>query len=124
MDVLLLRLGHGVELMVEMIAIAVIAIGALEAIVNMTRVFLAGESTGLERRAIWLDFARWLVAALTFQLAADLAGTAFAPNWEDIGHLAAIAAIRTFLSHFLDREVDNARKLQHRSERDALPRPA
>jgi uncharacterized membrane protein len=31
----------------------------------------------------------------------------------EIGHLGAIAAIRTVLSHFLDREVENTRRLQH-----------
>jgi uncharacterized membrane protein len=79
---------------------------------SIMRVIATPHSTGDERRAVWLDFARWLVAALTFQLAADLIGTSFSPTWNEIGHLGAIAGIRTFLSYFLDREVDNTRRLQ------------
>jgi uncharacterized membrane protein len=62
-------------------------------------------------------FARWLVAGLTFQLAADIVSTTSAPTWQEIGRLAAIAGIRTFLSYFLDREVDSTRELQHQAPR-------
>jgi uncharacterized membrane protein len=57
-----------------------------------------------------MNFGRWLVAGLTFQLAADLVNTSFGPTWDEIGHLAAIAAIRTFLSYFLDKEMEDTRE--------------
>jgi uncharacterized membrane protein len=76
------------------------------------RILLTPIDTGQRRRTVWLDFAQWLVAALTFQLAADLIGTSFSPTWDEIGHLGAIAGIRTFLSYFLDKEVENTRRLQ------------
>jgi len=73
---------------------------------------------------VWLDFAGWLVAALTFQLAADIISTSFSPSWDEVGRLGAIAAIRIFLSYFLDREVENTRRLQHTGVTDARsPRP-
>ncbi|MGE5667660.1 MAG: DUF1622 domain-containing protein, partial [Betaproteobacteria bacterium] len=62
--------------------------------------------------AVWLDYARWLVAALTFQLAADIVATSFAPTWDDLGRLAVIAGVRTFLSYSLDREIEQQVKLQ------------
>ncbi|NEP80808.1 MAG: DUF1622 domain-containing protein [Okeania sp. SIO3B3] len=40
-----------------------------------------------------------------FLLAADIVGTAISPSWSDIGRLAAIAGIRTFLNFFLEKEV-------------------
>ena len=52
-----------------------------------------------------LAFARFLVIALEFQLAADIIGTAVAPDFEQIGKLGAIAVIRTFLNYFLIREI-------------------
>lgn len=55
--------------------------------------------------AIWLDYARWLVAALTLQLGADIVESAIAPSWESIGQLAAVAVIRTFLNYFLERDM-------------------
>lgn len=61
---------------------------------------------------MWLGYARWLVAGLTFQLAADIVSTSFAPTWDDVGRLAAVAAIRTFLSYFLDREMESTGRLR------------
>lgn len=101
-----------VALACEAIAISAIALGAIEAVVSLARAVIGRTVTGHERRAVWLQFARWLVAALTFQLAADIVSTSFAPTWEEVGKLAAIAAIRTFLSYFLDREVDDTRRRQ------------
>jgi uncharacterized membrane protein len=71
------------------------------------------KTTNMQMRSVWLQFAHWLVAALTFQLAADIVNTSLAPTWDEVGRLGAIAAIRTFLSYFLDREVESTRKLQH-----------
>jgi len=58
------------------------------------------------KRRIWVRFASWIVLALEFALAADIARTAIAPTWHDIGQLAAIAAIRTALNLFLERDIE------------------
>ena len=115
MESLLHDTGHVVALAMEATAIVLIAVGGVEALVGIVRA-LANGATGTRRREIWLDFARWLVAALTFQLAADIAGTSFSPSWDEVGRLGAIAAVRTFLSFFLDREVEHTRALQRTGE--------
>jgi uncharacterized membrane protein len=112
MEISLHEIARYVALAIEFIAIAVIAIGAIEAVVGILRVGMRAA----DRRVVWLDFARWLVAGMTFQLAADVVNTSFDPSWDEIGHLAAIAGIRTFLSFFLDREMD-ARTEQLERER-------
>jgi uncharacterized membrane protein len=61
-------------------------------------------------RLIWQRYARWLIAGLTFQLAADIIKTTIAPSWEDIGRVAAIAVIRTFLEYFLMRDLGEVRE--------------
>ena len=43
--------------------------------------------------------------ALEFALAADIVRTAIAPTWDDIGHLGAIALIRTILNYFLEKDM-------------------
>ncbi|MGH9896569.1 MAG: DUF1622 domain-containing protein [bacterium] len=53
------------------------------------------------------------MAGLTFQLAADIVETTVAPTWDEIGRVAAIAVIRTFLTYFLDRDVERIREAQH-----------
>jgi len=120
MESMLQEIAHYVSLTIESIAIAIIALGVIESLIGAARVgFLAeGEPEGL--RAVWMRLARWLVAGLTFQLAADLVSTSFNPTWDEIGHLAAIAVIRTFLSFFLEREMDEKRRLseRNRGERD------
>src|SRR5258705_13602338 len=113
MEALLHEIARYVALLLEAIAILVIAFGGIEALVNILRLMFERRASNLEKRAVWLEFARWLVAGLTFQLAADIVGTSFAPTWDEVGRLAAVAAIRTFLSYFLDREVEDTRKLQH-----------
>jgi len=55
-----------------------------------------------------LEQRHWLIAGLTFMLAADLVHTAIAPTWDDIGKLAAIAATRTALKFFLERDIRDA----------------
>jgi uncharacterized membrane protein len=112
MEATLHNIGHVLALIIEAIALFLIAIGTAEALINMAHLLPTPTVTGQRRRTVWLDFAQWLVAALTFQLAADLIGTSFSPTWNEIGHLGAIAGIRTFLSYFLDKEVENTRRSQ------------
>jgi uncharacterized membrane protein len=114
MEQLLHTVAHYVALCIEVIAIALIAGGAIEALAGIARLALHPGATNQNRRAVWLMFARWLVAGLTFQMAADVVNTSFEPTWDELGRLATIAAIRTFLSFFLDREVEDTRDLQHR----------
>jgi uncharacterized membrane protein len=121
MEAFLYGIGHSVALAVEAIAIALVAVGTVEAVAGLVRILRGPRVTGVERRSVWLDFAGWLVAALTFQLAADIVSTSFSPSWDEVGRLGAIAAIRTFLSYFLDREVESTRRLQLTGTTDSRP---
>ena len=55
---------------------------------------------------IRLRFGSWLSLALEFQLGADIVSTTVAPSLEDLGNLALIALIRTFLNYFLSKELE------------------
>jgi uncharacterized membrane protein len=103
-----------VSLGIELIAIAVIAVGVLVAVIGIARVRMLPTTISADR-LVWMKFARWLVAGMTFQLAADIVSTSVAPTWDQVGHVAAIAAIRTFLSFFLDREMEDKAKLEERA---------
>lgn len=59
--------------------------------------------------SIRLNLGRFLALGLEFQLASDLLRTAVAPSFEEIGKLAAVAAIRTGLNFFLARELKEER---------------
>ena len=98
-------LGIGIELM----AVLVMAYGAAETFVVALRlvVMRASFSAG---RGQWLRFLQLLVLGLTFQLAADLVHIAIARGWEPIGRVVVIAALRTFLAYFLNRDLKEARE--------------
>ena len=113
MEAALAALTHYVELAIDLMALLIVAFGTIEAFVAVVRGLAApGPVAGEERRAVWLRYARWLVAGLTFQLAADIVGTAIAPTWDEIGRLGAIAVIRTFLNYFLERDIGEVRERQ------------
>jgi uncharacterized membrane protein len=61
---------------------------------------------------VWLRYARWLVAGLTFQLAADIIETSITTGWESVARLAAIALIRTMLNYFLEMDLEDMRGRQ------------
>jgi uncharacterized membrane protein len=112
MESLLHDAARHVALALQAIAIIVVAVGSARVLVEVGRLALVAGGDEARGRAAWLGYARWLVAGLTFQLAADIVSTSFAPSWDDVGRLAAVAAIRTFLSYFLDHEMESSRKLQ------------
>jgi uncharacterized membrane protein len=109
MEALLKQLAEHVALSIEGVGILVVTIGSLEAVVAVGRMmFTRGSDTA--KREAWLRYARWLEAGLTFQLAGDIVHTAVAPTWDDIGRVAAIAVIRTFLTFFLERDIKEVRE--------------
>lgn len=61
-------------------------------------------------RVLRVRFGSALTLALELLLAADILRTAVAPTWDDIGKLAAIAAIRTVLNYFLEKELREIEK--------------
>lgn len=97
--------GH-ISMALELIASVIIAIGALEATLQTLVPWIQRKSTHGMRRMAWLGFARWILLGLEFTLAADIVRTASTPTWDAIGQLAAVALIRTFLSYFLERDLE------------------
>jgi uncharacterized membrane protein len=65
-------------------------------------------------RYLRLVLSQYLAVALEFLLAADILATLMEPSWTDIGELAVIAAIRTGLNYFLEREM---REMEEQGER-------
>ena len=81
---------------------------------------LSPSATGHDRRDVWLHYARWLVAGLSFQLAADILSTSIAPSRDELVRLAIVAVIRTLLNFFLERELSEIRDRQIESERGSV----
>jgi uncharacterized membrane protein len=93
----------------ELIAVGFVGVGALETLWRTLAGWRRWGDLGF-KKAVWRRFAGTIALALEFALAADIAATAIAPSWQDIGQLAAIAAIRTALNLFLERDIEAARE--------------
>jgi uncharacterized membrane protein len=107
MEELFKALAGAVALGVEASAALLIAVGAIEGLYNtVRRTFAPGIKGVLHKKEIWVRFATWLLLALEFELAADVIKSAISPSWSDIGQLASIAAIRTFLNYFLEKDIE------------------
>jgi uncharacterized membrane protein len=96
------------SLALNAVALVMLAVGAVKSLAAICLAFSRGQVSDMRVRAIFIEFARWLVAALTFQLGADIAETTVTPTWDELGRLAAIALIRTLLTYFLDRDLEKA----------------
>ena len=97
--------------LIDAMALLIVLVGTIEAFIRGVHLLLSSP-TGHQRRDVWLRYARWLVAGVTFQLAADIIETSIAPTWDDIGRLAVIAIVRTFLNYFLERDLAEVRERQ------------
>ena len=98
---------EGVAVAIEAAAVLVVALAVLEAVLGFLRAFFSRDrAADVINDEVRLRLARWLMLALEFALAADILRTAIAPGWDEIGKLAAIAALRTVLNFFLQREME------------------
>jgi len=96
-------------LALEGIAALVIAYGAIRALTGLFMpVKYDPRKPFAGKRMVWLGFGVWLLLGLEFELAADIVRTAISPSWTELGQLATIAAIRTFLNYFLEKDIEKA----------------
>lgn len=104
-------LRHAVGLLVRVVE----AVGALVIFSGACVGFLRFCAAAARREnttafgTIRIGLGRFLALGLEFQLASDLLRTGVAPSFEQIGKLAAVAAIRTALNFFLARELKEER---------------
>jgi uncharacterized membrane protein len=85
----------------------VIGIGGIEAVMGLIGRRAMDSSRPLfNKKEVWVRFGVWLLLGLEFELGADIIRSAITPTWEQLGQLAAIAVIRTFLNYFLEKDIE------------------
>ncbi len=108
---LIKQVTEWVAVAVEAAAVLVVALAVAESVIGFLRAFFSRDGgADAINDAVRLRLARWLMLALEFALAADILRTAIAPGWDEIGKLAAIAALRTVLNFFLQREMEQVHR--------------
>ena len=85
-DWLVLATNAAVDV-IDWLALILIIVGAIEAFFQGLWTMFAS-SDGHHERDVWLRLGRWLVAGLTFQLAADVLETAITTSWDEVARLA------------------------------------
>jgi uncharacterized membrane protein len=96
----------GVTIVVWGFVVAAIAFARFKLHRHTTIIFLK------EANKIRAVLATYILFGLEFMIAADIIHTFIRPSQEDLIVLATIVAIRTVISYFLGREVDEARREQ------------
>jgi uncharacterized membrane protein len=106
MEEILKNFAAHTALLVEAVAVLLVAYGAAEALVTSLGHIVHGRRIAGWRKELFVRFGIWLLVGLQFALAADIVRSVIAPTWTEIGQLAAIAGIRTFLNYFLERDIE------------------
>jgi uncharacterized membrane protein len=112
----MVRLAVGVDVLTGLIVAFAVAEAALRTARSCIR--HATRAPGHDE-AVRLRLGKWLALALEFALASDIVRTAVAPSWDEIGKLGAIMALRTALNYFLEREFDQAARMEPEGMRAA-----
>jgi uncharacterized membrane protein len=118
LDDWLRALAQALATLVEAIGVAIVAVAV---VVATARYIAAAVHRGrpFSPEDLRLGLGRSLALSLEFLLAADILRTAIEPSWDEIARLAAIAAIRTALNYFLQREVAEDAGRQRATTRDS-----
>jgi uncharacterized membrane protein len=97
------------KLLLEFLSVLCVILGLISIIPLFTKYLHHKQSIFLKVR---IRFGSWLVLALELQLGADILATTISPTFEDLGKLAILTVVRTFLNYFLMQELEHEKKQQ------------
>ncbi len=103
--------ASAIKLILESISVLCVTVGLLATLVMILAGFYRTGRFLSSPHAVRLRFGIWLSMALEFQLGADIVATTVNPNLQSLIELAILAAVRTFLNHFLQKELEAAERL-------------
>ena len=115
----IMRILNNIVFVISAASVLVVVYGALAALAGLikTELFRLNGKYNVQRlRVIRADLGTYLLLALEMLIAADIIKSIVEPGLTDLGILAGIVAIRTVLSIFLNKEIQELDK-----ERDENP---
>ena len=116
-DQLATEIAHDVARALELVGIAIIAVGAALNLFIFARQSLASGNGGEALATLRSNFGRSILLGLEFLIAADIINTvAVRPTLESVIVLGAIVLIRTFLSFSLELEIEGRWPWQRRAD--------
>jgi uncharacterized membrane protein len=98
LDIVLTHAVAVAKFCLESLSVACVIAGLFKTVQLAWQLNSRRRSRAFPFNAIRIRFGTWLSLALEFQLGADIVATTVAPSLEELGKLALIAFIRTFLN--------------------------
>lgn len=95
----------------QILAIIVISTGIVRSMIIYVKDALFGLEASEAIKYSRMELGHSFSLGLGFLIGASILHTAIAPNWDDIGKLAAIIAIRTILNYFLLLDIGKASRM-------------
>ncbi|HRN77756.1 MAG TPA: DUF1622 domain-containing protein [Candidatus Dependentiae bacterium] len=100
---------HLMRAIIGSIGVLVICLGALRSLYQLA-LFVLRDAFDLNY--IRLQFGDSVILGLEFMVGADIIGSLVAPDYYNLGLLAIIVVIRTILSYFLTKELEELKTVQ------------
>lgn len=111
--------ASALKLILESVSVFCVAMGLFAALGIALAHFLRTGRFISRPPSVRLKFGTWLAVALEFQLGADIVATTVDPTLQSLTELAILAAVRTFLNFFLQKELEaEERSLKERQEEE------
>ena len=88
------------------VAVLVLICGVMKATVKFVKNEISHADKASVLRTIKNDLGAYVLFSLEILIAADIVESIIKPTFEDIGKLAALVVIRTVISYFLGKEID------------------
>ena len=116
----LVRIINGIIInLCQFLASVVILLGVIKAIIIYAKDLVFRKKSLDAIQESRLEIGHSFSLGLAFLIGGSILKTIITPNWDDIGQLAAIIAIRTTLNHFLLKDLqklfeDNNDSLSHK----------
>lgn len=120
MEELLTLCADRLSVALGFVTLLMLAVGSALALWRLASGAFSGRSPVAVTLEVWQALSRWLVLALQFLIAADLAETVVRPTWDVLGRLAVVALLRTVLGYFLSKDVEAARRIAEEESARAL----
>ena len=115
-DQLATEIAHDVAKAIELVGIAIIALGAIINLGQFALRSFGANKDGDALAALRSNFGRSILLGLEFLIAADIINTvAVTPTLQSVIVLGAIVIIRTFLSFSLELEIEGRWPWQRRA---------
>ena len=102
-----------IETIISIISVAVVIYGVLNALIAFVRtefLRLKGRYSFLRVRVIRADLGTYLLLSLELLIAADVIKTILEPGLQELIILAGVVLLRTILSFFLNKEIQEIDK--------------